>query len=219
VRDSLLPHSNRISATFESFAVAGRELETETSGWKKFTRGLSIGRSGLGVGKDLGEFFRVRNQTLLASGMGLGEYTYIYVLAYYSLLGHSPEDGPEDAFVEFEAEERDDSGPRVTTSMAEDEYPFTRIRRDLITVLNNQLATLPPEGEDPVMDAWREELAAEIAALDEDPSRGFWPAGLPAAIAASLDPYRERLESTYNPFMNVFELSRNRRQGWSVKSE
>lgn len=219
VRDSLGPHRELITATFESFAVAGREIEAESSGFKKFIRGLEIGKSGLGVGRDLGEFYLVRNRVLLESGMGLGEYTYIYVLGYYSLLGHSPDDGPENAFAEFEAERQDDEGPHWRTSLPEDEEPFPRIRRDLIAMLNNQLDALPPPGEDPALESWREELATEIAALDEDPQRGIWPDGLPAAIQASLEPYGERLEASYSPILNALELSRSRRQGWSIKSE
>jgi hypothetical protein len=219
VRDSLTPHRELITATFESFGVASREIEQETSGFKKFLRGMKVGKSGLGVGNDLGEFYYVRNRVLLDSGMGLGEYTYIYVLAYYSLLGHSPEDSPENAFVEFEAEEGGDEGPHWQSSMSEEEVPFTRIRRDLISMLDNQLAALPPEGTDQTLDAWRQELTAEIAALDEDPLRGLWPDGLPEPILASLESHRDRLESTYSPIMNILELSRNRRQGMSIKSE
>jgi len=219
VRDSLGPQRELITATFESFAVAGREIEAETSGFKKFIRGLQIGKSGLGVGRDLGEFYQIRNRVLLESGMGLGEYTYIYVLGYYSLLGHAPDDGPDKVFEEFEAEHRDDEGPHWQTSLEDDEDPFPRIRRDLIAMLKNQLAALPPEGEDPALESWRQELAAEIAALDDDPQRGIWPDGLPAAIQTSLEPYRDRLEASYSPVLNVLELSRNRRQGWSIKGE
>ena len=104
-------------------------------------------------------------------------------------------------------------------SLEDDEDPFPRIRRDLIAMLNNQLAALPPEAADPALESWRQELAAEIAALDEDPQRGIWPDGLPAAIQVSLEPYRERLEASYSPILNVLELSRNRRQGWSIKGE
>ena len=223
VRDSLSPMRERIGATFKSFAAAGKEIEQETSGLRKVIQGLKIGRSGLGLGGDLGEFFRVRNQALLDSEMGMGEYTYIYALAYYALLRHSPDDGPEDVFVDFDEEESSAEAPEGfehwERSRHDGDRPYRRIRRDLLAILDNQLAELPPPGESAQADAWRQELRAEIDALAADPARVIWQDGLPTTIRASLAPYRDRLETSYSCAMNIFELSQNRKQGWSIRSE
>ena len=61
--------------------------------------------------------------------------------------------------------------------------------------------------------AAREALANEIAAMEDDRRRLPWQDGLPATLAASLEPHRERLEATYDPVANAFELGRNRRRG------
>ncbi len=45
----------------------------------------------MGLGPALGNLYEVRNQALLAEGMGLGEYSYIYLTAYQSQL---TDDGP-----------------------------------------------------------------------------------------------------------------------------
>ncbi len=52
----------------------------------------------------------------------------------------------------------------------------------------------------------KELVAAELAALDADPGRMPWQDGLPEAFAVGLDPYRDRLEESYSPATNPFEL-------------
>ena len=41
-----------------------------------------------------------------------------------------------------------------------------------------------------------------------------------ATIRGSLEPYRERLEASFNPLIDAFELARNRRRGrWSIQAD
>jgi hypothetical protein len=51
-----------------------------------------------------------------------------------------------------------------------------------------------------------EVLADELAALDGDPGRMPWPEALPEIFAAGLELYRDRLEVSYSPATNIFEL-------------
>ena len=134
------------------------------------------------------------------AGIGFGEYTYVYALAYYAWLGHSPSDGPETAIAEEEAE----FGPRMGNAF------IGRVRGDLLQMLRNQRDSLV--GVE-VADGWLEALDGEIAALEADARRMPWQDGLPEAIAASFEPYRERLEASYNSVTNAFELGRNRKRG------
>ena len=46
-----------------------------------------------GLAGALGETTRIRNQALRDQGMGLGEYTWIYILAFNSYLGKTPNTG------------------------------------------------------------------------------------------------------------------------------
>jgi hypothetical protein len=53
---------------------------------------------------------------------------------------------------------------------------------------------------------WRAVLRQEIERFDRESGRVAWQDGLPPAIEASLQPYRERLEAAYHPATNYFEL-------------
>ena len=53
---------------------------------------------------------------------------------------------------------------------------------------------------------WREMLEAEVDALERDPYRLPWRDDLPAATAASFEPFRERLETSYSEICNPLEI-------------
>jgi hypothetical protein len=152
-------------------------------------------------------FVGARGEALLEAGMGHGEYLYIYSIAYYSGLGKSPADGP--AFPMFGDD--DDQGSRGTG----DEFDVRESRRELVLValnerllpmLRRQLAALDESGRLRESNPWREQLAAEIAALEADRFRIPWRDGLPPVIEASLEPYRARLEASYSPLCNPLEV-------------
>jgi hypothetical protein len=153
---------------------------------------------------DLGRYQRLRNETLLEHGMGLGEYYYIHTLVYHWWLGHDPIDGPE---LLYGLEHHDG----VNIQFFDDDSNFGRTgswRRYHATVrrmLGRQLAAAEadPEG---VPAGWADALAAELAALESEPGRRPWDAGLPARITEPLEPYREKLDATYCPVTNVFDM-------------
>ena len=210
VRRATAPARERLAGSWAAIPLspaAAREIESQDFG-EKMRSVLRITRSGIGIGARMGALYAARNRALLDAKMGLGEYTYVYVLAYYSWLGHSPADGPQNAGPEGEAE----FGPRMGNVFIE------RIRRDLLAMLRHQLAALEESGRGD--GALREALAGEIAAMEADRRRLPWQDGVPPQVAAGLEPYRERLEATYDPVTNAFELGRNRRRGrFSVEPE
>lgn len=157
-----------------------------------------ITSSAFGLAGRIGEFFVARNNAFAEQGMGLGEYGYIYVLAYYNWLGKSPQDGP--------AVDGDSSHDFERT--------YSRVRRNLISNLENQLARVDAGGgvEAAPNDA-RRALEAEIQAMRDDRHRIPWEDGLPAPIEESLRPYREALDSSYDPATNPFELARMEQRG------
>ena len=212
VRESLEPQRKEIDRTFTEVipsAQEARELEAKPF-FEKITAVFGIVRSAAGLGPAMGNLLHARNQALLDAGMGMGEYTYIYVLAYHSWLGHSPQDGPGEDKIRVRPE-----GEPI--SLRGEGLP-SRIRDELLAILRNQLASF--DGEPPERQAARGPLAAEIAAMESDPDRLPWQDGLPAATAASLAPYRDRLEAAYSPVTNAFELSRARRRGsWSIEAD
>jgi hypothetical protein len=132
------------------------------------------------------EYFSARNAALLAEGMSLGEYFHIYVLAYGDRLCPPGADG---------------------RPPAECEHVTGRTTRELAQQLRNQLdnPNAPPPGEIATALRW------EIAALETGERALPWQGGLPPAIAASLAPYRERLDALYCEETRELELVQKNR--------
>jgi hypothetical protein len=203
VREATGPARAAIAGIFGRFPT--RE-EAEALDKKPFTEklvtGFGIARTGMGLPTAIADFFQIRDEALVAQEMGMGEYSYIYTLAYHSWLGHDPADAP--------LREHPEGSAPVPAGVQ------WRIQTDLVAMLENQAASLPTDAPQ----AWRDRLAAEIAALKEDRSRVPWQGDVPETVAASLEPYRARLEASYTPATNLFELARNRKKGsFSYQSE
>ncbi len=154
---------------------------------------FSTTRSMMGVGPLLGKFYEARNQSLLDSGMGLGEFTYLFVVAYRDQMLGEP-----DEFSLF--------GPTIANR---------RVRQALLAMLENQRAALLEAGGDPDTVL----LDAEIAAMKSDEARFPWQDGLPPAIVDALDPYRESLDEFYCPATAPLELMINVKHGPSVEGK
>ena len=215
VREASQASREKIVEAFRGLPMterAARDLD-EQPFLRKLASVFRIGGSALDLAGELGEFFAARNQALLDQGIGLGEYTYIYVLTYHSWLGHSPRDNPGGGRIVID-------GPDDEPAEAGSQFDLgldRRIRRNLIRMLHNQLAVVEESGAG---DEWAARLAAEIENLENDRESVPWADGLPGAIAASFEPYREQLESTYSPVTNAFELARNRRRGsFSIQAD
>jgi hypothetical protein len=155
---------------------------------------FSLTKSMMGVGPVLGHFYEIRNQSLLDAGMGLGEFTYIFAIAYNDRLLDEPEG--EQLF-----------GPTATNR---------RVRMALRTMLENQLEVLQSAGGGETDIA---ALEAEIDAMREDDRRIPWQDGIPPDIAEALEPYRAELDELYCPAMAALELMINERHGPAVESK
>jgi hypothetical protein len=140
-------------------------------------------RGAFGLAPVFGEFIQARNQALMDNGIGLGEYTYIYSLAY------------GDRLVEVHIE---DEGTRIQVHVSR------RLLALLQEMLRRQLDAAEPGS------AWAGTLADEIRNLERQPEKVPWTDGLPPAIEASLAPYRQELEANYCAATVNLELSRNR---------
>jgi hypothetical protein len=145
------------------------------------------------VGPVLGKLYEIRNQSLLDAGMGLGEFSYIFVVAYQDKLLEQPS---EDQLF----------GPSATNR---------RVRKAFLSMLESQLEALRSEH------ASEEEIAtleAEIAAMKSDDNRIPWQDGLPRAITESLGPYREELDELYCPATAPLELMISVKRGPAIES-
>jgi hypothetical protein len=178
--------------------------------------GIVLGKlwAGAGLLRRLADFHTRRNEGLLETGTGLGEYYYLYTLTYYSWLGKSPSDGPcfrvvgdHGYFLESAYEELDEPAVR--------DYRMDQVRtslnRLLLPILRNQLSDLSEEESGDDQREWSEALSAEIAALEADANRLPWQDGLPEIIESSLQPYRDRLDNSYSAMCNALEIGVARR--------
>lgn len=167
-------------------------VEVEASGYEKLKAGLSLIPSMMG-------YLKTRNETLLEYGMGNGEYTYIYSLAFFGYLDKEVADGPS---VKLTGEDRGDSGfsfeiEGEEQSREEREKEIrVYLHRLHLAFLNNQIDVA---GEVPALISERETLV-------NNPRRLLWEEGLPGAVSASIAPYAGRLEPTYIPIMNLVEV-------------
>lgn len=174
-RTHLLIHTGRIQDTIARIEAIDEQEDLSAGELWGFLRlvGGSLPR--------MVEYFSTRNAILLAEGMSLGEYFYIYVLAYGERFCPLGDDG---------------------RSPTECEYVNDRATRELTQMLLNQLdnAAHPP----PIHVA--ADLRAEIARLENGERALPWHGALPAAIEASLAPYRERLAPLFCEETRELEL-------------
>lgn len=204
VRDDMSEVRQAITETFSRFPMTEEEeraFEKEPF-FQKMARVLSFSKGVMGLGHHFGSFFHTRNQSMLQNEIGMGEYTYIYVLAYYTWLGHSQDDGPGD-------DPEGEKGVRGRNFDMKTPKVNRRIHANILNMLENQLDALASTPDDELAHA----IEAEIAALEEDVGRLPRQDGLPAPILASLEPYRDRLVTSYSAATNQFDLAMNRRSG------
>jgi hypothetical protein len=154
---------------------------------------MSTSKTMMGMGPAIGHFFENRNRALVDAGMGLGEYTYIYVVAYNDRILE-----PETELQLF--------GPQVANG---------RVREALASMLKNQLEALRREG---AQEELTRAVAAEVEALENDPDRIAWQDGIPLEIESSLLPYRDRLDTAFCGSTAPFELLINEKRFLAIES-
>jgi hypothetical protein len=187
----------------ETLGETGRQLVGHGRALKdlEHSKGKGIGpgsllrgiRGVVGIGRYAAEYLQERNEALLAAGMGLGEYTYLYVLGYHSWLGH----GFDPTFGEPSTRVESDHGAVIEIGDRDDERRHRRLQDLFRGWATGQHRAAVAAGLD---EAWCGSLAAEaLAAAAADTLRLPWTGGLPAPLAAGLDPFRSRFEATYLP--------------------
>ncbi len=171
---------------------------------KKIKAGLSLVPSILG-------YINERNTVLLEHGMGDGEYTYIYSLAYFSYLDRDLTDGP--SFQMNGNNDDDDGGFNWSVDSGSDrnrvrEKREKNIRRHMhqlhMSFLLNQISSLDESAD--LDGRLRAVLEEEREAMNAANRRLLWEDGLPAAIEASLAPYASELNESYLPVLNEIEM-------------
>ena len=192
----------------ESLAAQRAALEEAISGLAQdegesgMTGGLRTARAGAWMAPRALDFARARNESLLSVGMGFGEYTWVYWLIYDAWLGN-PADASTLHDIMAERATSDGSVQMHFGGGMEPERISWRLRRDITAMLRNLEEDLAADNEPSGL---RELVSVELQTLEADPARIPWEDGLPEEFAVGLEPYRERLEATYSPATNPFEL-------------
>jgi len=146
----------------------------------------------MGFPRLLADYMDARNQALLEAEVGLGEYTYIYVVAYAA--------GER-------ARDRDAQVGRILSR---------RVRDGFIGMLTRQRDRL---GDDPDSEELAAALESEIVALRDDAGRWPWQEGLPVSITDSLKERADELARLDCPHEAEFALGRARREGMSIHGD
>jgi hypothetical protein len=177
-------------------AVAKMEAfdgQDEVSKIAVLRQAMSTTKTMVGVGPLIGHFYETRNEALFEAGLGLGEYSYLYVLAYGGELAN-----PSTELHLF--------GPEATNE---------RVRAALQAILRNQLEHAREEG---VSEGSLKALTAEIEALEGDPHRIPWQDGLPPAIEEALRPHRQELDTLFCAPTAPLELMINVKRALAIET-
>lgn len=226
IRDFAPPLDGRIAANrLEAFLAVRRAtvparsetrdaiggLESRIEGFQKgeirgFWAVLSTVRQGVGAIPSLARLHQDRARALLDQQMGLGEYEYIYVLAYYSWLEKSPGDGPK--FLKIGSNNDVNWDPDNDVDGAREARAreiVRRVRSDFRAMFENALAA-GRKGAPTVDRQWLSAVEQELAALNASWDRIPWADGLPEMTKDSLTPSRRELEMSYDELNNALEL-------------
>jgi len=195
---ALCPEFESTARQFEQM----EELDEDGPNKEALLTVFELSKGMFGMGPRLGRFFEIRNQALLDAGMGHGEYTYIYLVAYRDRFFSPTRD--------FAGAERSQYGPN------------RRVRGALAQMLNNQLEAVDARlavVSDPELAAFRVSLADETSRLEADPEAWPWQEGLPATLSASLSPYRAQLDPLFCEYTLDLEFTRNRKRFMGIQGD
>lgn len=193
VRSELAEVCSEMTASFTQMKSMERfDDQDEVSRREVMREALKTVGSAIGIAPAMGRFFQTRNRALLEAEMGLGEYTYIYVMAFHRQLQE------ENELEEF---------------LGDDPIDY-RVNDALIEMLGLQLAARRETVSDPAVI----DLEAEIDALQADSDRIPWQDGLPGPISSSLAPFQARLDESFCPAFTAIDLSINERHGITIET-
>lgn len=165
--------------------------------------------TGMGLIPEFAGFQERRLSILSDQDMGLGEYLYIYTIAYYAWLEKPPDDGPTILRLNEHPQRSRSPWPREEEEEDEEEDRLFHIIREIrgmhLAILNATLeeAENAPDKYEP---EWVEAMTREQKELRRNLGRIPWSDGMPAAMTRSLEPFRAQFERGYSPFANALEM-------------
>jgi hypothetical protein len=199
VRRAVQDHCAKMAATDAGIEAMDRIDDQEKPDTREILGAFGeISKSVLGLPLVMGRLYHARNTALLEVDMSLGEYTYIYVLAYGPMIVGT-ERGEEDATGEA--------------------HLSARVRGTLRRQLGNRLAAMDERPEEWAETEERRLLVEEIAVLEDHPERLPWCNVRPPALQDSLAPYEERLAGLFCPDATRHELTRIQSSAFGIQGD
>ena len=197
VRRAVMPMCAEFQKLGDSFA-AMEELDKggdEPSKGEVFEALGNLTGGIFGMVGDMGRFHQLRNGALLEGGMGLGEYVWIYVLAYNSWQGNSPN-------IDIDGDSKG--------GMSGGEQKIMR------TLVRNHAEALASAGMTGEAALWEQEADRMKRSETGVP---FEIGGLPADLIQVFLPYEKELSELYCEATSSFEMNRVRKKGLSIHSD
>ncbi len=199
VRRSLVPMCEgfaEIGQKFERLEELDNQGEEPSKGELFGAVGDMMGAA-FGIAGNIGRFTEARNEALLAENMGLGEYIWIYTLAYNSWLQYPP---------------------NTDFSDGEGSGEYGRADQKIIRqLMANHAEALLAAGRAAEAEAWEGE--ADFLERREGSGVPWLENELPAGVANALEPYRDDLDGLYCAASSAFEFSQLKKKGLTISSD
>jgi hypothetical protein len=201
VRRAVMPQCAKFTKAAEDFAhmdKMGKDSDKPDKG-ELFRAVAKVSGTVFGMIGDIAELHRLRDEALLAQEMGLGEYDWIYTLAFQTWLGNPVTDSID--------------GKHASRSEADGEDRAKVRQLDMLAgLVRREADALEKAGQAAEAAIWRAE--AERMERAEDPVP-FSAGGLPEAWAAAFDARGDDLRAAWCAPMAEHDLSEVKKSGFS----
>nr|MEE4267636.1 hypothetical protein [Candidatus Krumholzibacteria bacterium] len=196
VREEMMVHCQTfedIAASFQDMDKLDQQGDDPPVG--EILKGVgNVMGSAMSMAGEIGALIASRNNELLKNKMGLGEYVWIYVLAYNSWLGFTPN-------TEYQGDSSEGFSERES--------------RFIKQLMLNHARALEEVDRHQEANLWRDEAGR----LNRSEGRVPFSSGsLPPEVTSALVPYRIRLEASYCAAMAQFDLGNVKKKGFSIQS-
>jgi len=210
IRDSLWSEKDELENSILSLSEEIKNAAEDES----FFDAVNIITSGAEIIPELLNYYSKRGTLLLENNMGLSEYYYIYITAYFSYLGKNIGDGPRFQLMNRDSNEGeleltfgDENSNSLNLESSQEEvsearsnYISLRVNRLFRHYFDNLL------NKDSTT-SFAQNIKAEFELLKSNKLRIPWEVNPPEEIIKSLFPYKYKLESSYNYLINPVELN------------
>lgn len=199
IRDELKPVQEK---AIDAVSKLSKNVEGKDSEDTSFGEIFDIVTESVDLVPDIMKYVSKRNSLLLEKNMHPGEYLYIYSLAYYNYLGHTPGDGPDFKLVIDHNQTPDSTLTAHDVLVKREQFTRDKLNHIFRKILKNQVIAATQTDDKKLVNKIRNELDV----LLENPYALPWESSLPESIKNSFSPFENELETSYNEKINPLEI-------------